>query len=124
MVLRNRRAARQRTERVVCAAVLEHLLVDAWPAAHAVAAAYPRTVVLFPVLALCLDEFGPQYLGFSDKDFDIESIERPFKPAHILPAAYDENVVEDIPAVKTRAQLRATTERLRSLIEQPFADAG
>jgi len=42
---------------------------------------------------------------------------------HILPAAYTENVVEDIPQVKTEAQLRSTLSQLRKLVHDRFAEA-
>jgi radical SAM superfamily enzyme YgiQ (UPF0313 family) len=64
-----------------------------------------------------------KYLDLSPADFDIDSVEGPHTPEHILPASYAENVVEDIPYEKTKAQLRSTTGQLRNLIKERFAQA-
>lgn len=126
MVQRNRRAARQRTERLLWFARRSSNIY--WSTRGLLLTLSRRRITgrlsYFQFWLFAWTNSVPKYLDLSDKDFDIESIEGPPKSAHILPAAYDENVVEDIPAVKTRAQLRATTEQLRSLIEQRFADAG
>lgn len=61
-----------------------------------------------------------KYRDLSPADFDIESVEGPITPEHILPKAYTENVVEDIPEAKTKDQLRSTTAQLGHLIEQRF----
>ena len=62
-----------------------------------------------------------KYRDLSPADFDIDSIEANYRPEHILPAAYTENVVEDIPRQKTDAQLRSTVTQLRNLIKERFA---
>jgi radical SAM superfamily enzyme YgiQ (UPF0313 family) len=64
-----------------------------------------------------------KYRDLSPADFDIDSVQGAYKPEHILPASYTENVVEDIPRTKTDAQLRATTAQLRNLIKERFAEA-
>jgi radical SAM superfamily enzyme YgiQ (UPF0313 family) len=64
-----------------------------------------------------------KYRDLSPADFDIDSIEGECTPEHILPAAYTENVVEDIPLVKTEAQLRSTLSQLRKLVQDRFAEA-
>jgi len=65
-----------------------------------------------------------KYRNLSARDFDIASIEGAYGPEHILPVEYDQDVKEDIPAAKTKDQLRSTTAQLRSLIEQRFASSG
>jgi radical SAM superfamily enzyme YgiQ (UPF0313 family) len=62
-----------------------------------------------------------KYRDLSAADFDIDSIEAGYRPEHILPAAYTENVVEDIPRQKTDAQIRSTVAQLRNLIKERFA---
>lgn len=64
-----------------------------------------------------------KYLDLSPADFDIDSVNGPYTPEHILPASYAENVVEDIPHEKTKAQLRTTTAQLRNLIKDRFTHA-
>jgi radical SAM superfamily enzyme YgiQ (UPF0313 family) len=64
-----------------------------------------------------------KYRDLASTDFDIESVEATLMPEHILPAAYTEHVVEDIPKAKTHDQLRATVTQLRKLIEQRFDKA-
>jgi len=63
-----------------------------------------------------------KYRDLSPADFDIASVEGPITPEHILPAAYTENVVEEIPPAKTKDQLRSTTAQLSRLIEERFAE--
>ncbi|MBV9409412.1 MAG: radical SAM protein, partial [Candidatus Eremiobacteraeota bacterium] len=65
-----------------------------------------------------------KYRNLSARDFDIASVEGAYGPEHILPVEYDQDVKEDIPAAKTKDQLRSTTAQLRSLIEQRFASSG
>jgi radical SAM superfamily enzyme YgiQ (UPF0313 family) len=64
-----------------------------------------------------------KYLDLSPRDFDIDSVEGAHTPEQILPAAYVENVVEDIPREKTDAQLRSTTAQLRNLIATRFPES-
>jgi len=65
-----------------------------------------------------------KYRNLSAADFDIANVEGEYTPEHILPAAYNQDIVEDIPAAKTKDQLRSTTAQLRNLIAQRFAGSG
>jgi radical SAM superfamily enzyme YgiQ (UPF0313 family) len=65
-----------------------------------------------------------KYRNLSAADFDIDDVGPVYTAEQILPAAYDQNVVEDIPAAKTKDQLRSTTAQLRTLIETRFAKSG
>ena len=58
------------------------------------------------------------YLNLSDADFDIESVPEDFDIAGILPSDYGTTAAEPIPAGKIKAQLRATTAQLESVIER------
>lgn len=126
MVLRNRRAALQLMQRMLRFARRPSNLY--WSTRGLLLTLSRRNIpgrlAYFQFWLFAWTNSVLKYLDLSDKDFDIESVEGPLKAAHILPAGYSENVTEDIPAVKTQAQLRATTAQLRSLIEQRFADAG
>jgi hypothetical protein len=123
MVMRNRRAAVQLMQRLVRFARRPSNLY--WSARGLLLTLsrrhIPGRLSYFQFWLFAWTNSVLKYLDLSDKDFDIESVEGPLTPAHILPAAYTENVTEDIPAVKTQAQLRATTAQLRSLIEERFA---
>ena len=65
-----------------------------------------------------------KYLNLSDADFDIESVPEDFDIAGILPSDYGTTAAEPIPAGKIKAQLRATTAQLESVIERKKAAAG
>jgi len=57
-----------------------------------------------------------KYQNISDSDFDIESVEPGFDIRRILPVDYQETADEDIPAGKTKAQLRATIQQLETIV--------
>jgi len=63
-----------------------------------------------------------KYRDLSAADFDIDNVDGPYTAEHILPAGYSDDIVEDIPAVKTKDQLRSTTGQLRVLIDQRFPE--
>ncbi len=64
-----------------------------------------------------------KYLNLSDADFDIESVPEDFDITGILPSDYGTTAAEPIPQGKIKAQLRATTAQLESVIEQKKAAA-
>ena len=62
-----------------------------------------------------------KYLRLGDRDFDIESVPADFDIRGILPADYSTTAKEPIPQGKIKAQLRATTAQLESVIERRTA---
>jgi hypothetical protein len=48
--------------------------------------------------------FALQHSGARSEDFDVESVEGPIEPRHVLPEGYADETGEDIPLGKTRAQ--------------------
>ncbi|PIW30188.1 MAG: hypothetical protein COW30_02995 [Rhodospirillales bacterium CG15_BIG_FIL_POST_REV_8_21_14_020_66_15] len=62
-----------------------------------------------------------KYLNLSDRDFDIESVPADFDIRGILPSDYGATAAEPIPQGKIKAQLRATTAQLESVIERKTA---
>lgn len=62
--------------------------------------------------------FLMQNWGLREEDIDLESVEGPLRAEQILPPEYARDVVEDIPASKTRAQLRATVSQLERLLSE------
>ncbi len=59
-----------------------------------------------------------KYRYIADSDFDIESVAEDFDIKDILPDDYQSTADEDIPAGKIKAQLRATTAQLESVIAE------
>ena len=59
-----------------------------------------------------------KYRYISDGDFDIESVPEAFDIKDILPSDYAETADEAIPPQKIKAQLRATTAQLESVIAE------
>ena len=57
-------------------------------------------------------------MNLSDTDFDIESVPDGFDIRDILPKDYASSADEPIPAGKIKAQLRATTQQLESVVER------
>jgi radical SAM superfamily enzyme YgiQ (UPF0313 family) len=62
-----------------------------------------------------------KYRYISDDDFDIESVGADFDIKDILPKDYQSTANEAIPAGKIKAQLRATTAQLESVIAERSA---
>jgi len=62
-----------------------------------------------------------KYRYISDDDFDIESVGDDFDIREILPKDYQSTADEAIPAGKIKAQLRATTAQLESVIAERSA---
>lgn len=62
--------------------------------------------------------FVMQHRRISLDDFDIECVEGTVTQEHILPEGYAADIVEDIPANKTRAQLRNTVAQLERLVSR------
>ena len=65
-----------------------------------------------------------KYLNLSDADFDIDNVPADFDIKGILPGDYGSTAAEPIPAGKIKAQLRATTAQLESVIERKTAATG
>ena len=59
-----------------------------------------------------------KYQNLSPQDFDLESVDAGFDIRTVIPADYEGTANELIPANKTNAQLRATTNQLRTLIDK------
>jgi radical SAM superfamily enzyme YgiQ (UPF0313 family) len=62
--------------------------------------------------------FAMQHRRIGPADFDVECMEDAIERRHILPDGYDDRIVEDIPANKTRAQLRNTVAQLERLVAE------
>lgn len=62
--------------------------------------------------------FALQHSGARSEDFDVESVEGPIEPRHVLPEGYADETGEDIPLGKTRAQRRNTITQLRRIVAQ------
>lgn len=59
-----------------------------------------------------------KYQNISDDDFNLEDVGPDFDIKDILPDAYEETAIEDIPAQKIKAQLRSTVAQLESVIAE------
>ena len=59
-----------------------------------------------------------KYQKLSPSDFDIESVGPNFDLKTLIPPGYESSAKEDIPQQKIKAQLRATTAQLNSLVEK------
>ena len=59
-----------------------------------------------------------KYRYISNEDFDIESVEPGFDLRNILPTNYSQTADEAIPTGKIKAQLRATTTQLKTIIAE------
>src|SRR5262249_25068901 len=57
-----------------------------------------------------------KYASLSDADFDIESVQGGFDVNTVVPAGYEEDLVEQIPVGKIRSQRRLTASVLKSWI--------
>ena len=64
-----------------------------------------------------------KYKKLCPSDFDIEGVDKDFNLQNLIPAEYTSSAKEDIPPQKIKAQLRATTSQLKSIIRERTINA-
>ena len=64
-----------------------------------------------------------KYKNLRPSDFDIEGVDENFNLQDLIPAEYISSAKEDIPKQKIKAQLRATTAQLNSIIKERTINA-
>ena len=64
-----------------------------------------------------------KYKNLRPSDFDIEGVDENFNLQDLIPAEYISSAKEDIPKQKIKAQLRATTSQLNSIIKERTINA-